>query len=145
MCSFPRNEEELFYLFPTARYPLTLAQLVQAVAKRAAPTVVEEAGQVVAFADLYRLKHGNYSNIGNVMVAPEARGRGVGRYLIEQMIAIARTTYRARRIRVSCFNHNTAGMLLYAKLGFVPYAVEERIDWQGRRTALIHLRMALKS
>ncbi|MGE4560612.1 MAG: N-acetyltransferase family protein [Desulfobulbus sp.] len=145
VCSFPQNEEELFYLFPTARYPLTPAQLAQAIAHRAAPTVVEAAGQVVAFADLYRLKHGNYSNIGNVMVAPKARGRGVGRYLIEQMIAIAQTTYGARRIRVSCFNHNTAGMLLYARLGFVPYAVEERIDWQGQRTALIHLRMTLKS
>ena len=76
--------------------------------------MVEEAGLVIAFADLFRIKNSRYSNIGNVMVAPEARGRGVGRYLIEQMVSIARTTHGARRIRVSCFNRNTVGMLLYA-------------------------------
>jgi len=145
LCGFPQNEEELFYLFPSAQYPLTPDQLSRAIARRVAPTVVEEAGKVVAFADLFRIKNSSYNNIGNVMVAPEVRGRGVGRYLIEQMVNIARTTHGARRVRVSCFNRNTAGLLLYAKLGFVPYGVEERLDWQGQRVALIHLRMTLKS
>ncbi|MGD9950264.1 MAG: N-acetyltransferase family protein [Desulfobulbus sp.] len=145
LCTFPQNEGELFYFFPTAQYPLTPEQLSRTIAQRAAPTVVEDGGQVVAFADLFRLKNSHYTNIGNVMVAPEVRGRGVGQYLIKQMIATARTTFGARRVRVSCFNHNTPGLLLYARLGFVPYALEERVDWQGQRVALIHLRMTLKS
>ncbi len=144
LCSFPQNEEELFYLFPTASYPLTSDQLLRAIAQRKSPTVVEEAGQVVAYADLFRVKNGTYTNIGNVMVAPQARGRGVGHYLIEQMVCIAGAINGARRVRVSCFNHNTAAMLLYAKLGFVPYGMEERTDWQGRRVALIHLRKTLQ-
>jgi len=145
LCGFPQNEEELFYLFPTAQYPLTPDQLSRVIVQRVAPTVVEDAGKVVAFADLFRIKNSSYSNIGNVMVAPEVRGRGVGKYLIEQMVNIARANHGARKVRVSCFNRNTPGMLLYAKLGFVPYGVEERLDWQGQRVALIHLRMTLKS
>lgn len=145
LCTFPRTEEELFYLYPSARYPLTPEQLARCIAQRSAPTVVEDGGRVVAFADLFRLKGSRLVNIGNVMVAPEARGRGVGRYLIEAMVDSARTLYGARRVRVSCFNRNTAGMLLYAKLGFVPCGVEERTDWLGRRVALVHLRLPLKS
>jgi hypothetical protein len=44
-------------------------------------------------------------------------------------------------VRISCFNGNVAGLLLYAKLGFLPFAVEPRIDQQGSRVALIHMRL----
>ena len=76
---------------------------------------------------------------GNVIVSPAARGRGVGRYLIEQMIGLAFSKHQASEVTVSCFNQNVAGLLLYPKLGFRPYAVEERQDKKGNRTALIHL------
>ena len=145
VCSFAQNEEELFYLFPTATYPLTTDQLARTVAQRSAPTVVEDGGRVVAFADLFRVKYSGYTNIGNVMVAPHARGCGVGSYLIEQMIALAQATFGTRKVRISCFSRNTAGLLLYSKLGFVPYALEERTDWQGERVALLHLRKSLRT
>jgi ribosomal protein S18 acetylase RimI-like enzyme len=140
ICSFPQNEEELFYFFPTARYPLTTEQLSLVIAERTAPTVVENGGQVVAFADLFHLKHSDYYNIGNVIVAPEARGQGMGRYLIAQMVNIARKMPGAKWVRGSCFNSNTAGLLLYTGLGFAPYGLEERFDWQGNRVALVHFR-----
>jgi len=40
---------------------------------------------------------------------------------------------------LSCFNENTAGLLLYPKLGFVPFAIEERPAPHGGRSALIHM------
>lgn len=145
ICSFPQNAEELFYLFPTAEYPLTVSQLSAALGERIAPTVVENGGMVVAFADLYRVKQQEYCNIGNVIVAPEARGRGMARYLITQMIKIARKRQGAQQVRLSCFSHNTAALLLYAGLGFVPFALEERRDWRGERVALVHLRKIFAS
>ena len=76
------------------------------------------------------------------IVSPAARGRGVGRYLIEQMIGLAFSRHQAAEVTVSCFNQNVAGLLLYPKMGFQPYAVEERQDKKGSRVALIHMRLA---
>ncbi len=142
ICSFAQSAEELFFLFPKADFPLTPAQLQGAIAQRADATVVELDGAVVGFANFYRWEHGGSCAIGNVIVAPAARGRGVGRYLIERMIDLAFTRHQAGEVTVSCFNGNVAGLLFYPQLGFRPYAVEARQDRNGRRVALIHLRLA---
>lgn len=141
ICGFPQSEDELFFLFPKAEFPLTPAQLRAAIAQRADATVVELDGEVVAFANFYRWEAGGRCSIGNVIVSPRARGHGVGRYLIEQMIPLAFSKYRAAEVTVSCFNQNVAGLLFYPKLGFRPYAIEERLDKSGRRVALIHMRL----
>jgi GNAT superfamily N-acetyltransferase len=94
------------------------------------------------FANFYVREKGGACAIGNVVVAPEARGQGVGRYLIETMAAKALREHAAREVRISCFNGNVAGLLLYAELGFAPYAVERRLDPAGARVALIHMRLS---
>lgn len=142
VCRFPQTEDELFFLFPKAEFPLTPSQLRTAIAQRADSTVVELDGKVVAFANFYQWEAGARCSIGNVVVSPVARGRGVGRYLIERMIELAFSKHRATEVTVACFNWNIAGLLFYPKLGFQPYAVEERQDKRGRRVALIHLRLA---
>ncbi|WP_375055125.1 GNAT family N-acetyltransferase [Zobellella sp. DQSA1] len=140
VCTFATSAEELFYCFPKARFPLTEAQLEQAVRERAGATVVELDGDVVGFADFYRWQHGGACAIGNVMVAPQARGRGVGRYLIQQMVVLATSRYQAREVQVSCFNQNLAGLLFYPRLGFEPYGLEPRTAPDGTPVALIHFR-----
>lgn len=141
ICGFPQNEDELFFMFPKAEFPLAPSQLQEAIAQRSDSTVVELDGEVVAFANFYRWEIGGCCSIGNVIVSPVARGRGVGRYLIEQMISRAFSIHQAAEVTVSCFNQNVAGLLLYPKLGFCPYAVEERKDKKGNRVALIHMRL----
>lgn len=141
ICGFAQDEQELFFYFPKAQFPLTQTQLRQAIADRADATVVELDGEVVAFANFYRWETEGRCSIGNVVVAPAARRRGAARYLMERMIYLALTKYRAREVTVSCFNQNVAGLLLYPKLGFEPFAVEERVDPQGSRVALIHMRL----
>lgn len=145
ICSFPQSAEELFFLFPKARYPLTPEQLAGAITARADSMVVEQGGQAMAFANFYQWQMHGHCAIGNVMVAPESRGGGIGRYLIEAMVMLARTKYQAREVRVSCFNHNTAGMLFYARLGFTPCGIEQRSDGQGHPVALLHLCLPLPS
>jgi ribosomal protein S18 acetylase RimI-like enzyme len=141
ICGFPQSEDELFFLFPKAVFPLTPLQLQDVIEQRSDSTVVELSGEIVAFANFYLWESGGRCSIGNVIVSPAARGRGVGRYLIEQMIGLAFSKHQASEVTVSCFNQNVAGLLLYPKLGFQPYAVEERQDKKGNRTALIHLRL----
>lgn len=141
VCGFPQSEDELFFLFPKAEFPLAPSQLQESIAQRSNSTVVELDGEVVAFANFYRWETAGSCAIGNVIVSPLARGRGVGRYLIEQMTKLAFSKYMAIEVTVSCFNQNVAGLLLYPKLGFQPYAVEERKNKKGNRVALIHMRL----
>lgn len=141
VCAFTQNPAELFYCFPKADFPLTPAQLQAAIDQRSDSTVVLLDGVVVAFANFYRWETGGVCAIGNVMVAPAARGRGVARYLIEQMLATAFSRHQACEVQVSCFNQNVAGLLLYPQLGFVPCALEARVGKTGERLALIHLRL----
>ena len=81
--------------------------------------------------------------MGNVLVSPGARGRGVARFLVQQMMDLARSRHQAREMKVSCFNHNTAGLLLYPRLGFVPFGIEERQGPAGQRVALVQMRQRL--
>ncbi|MGY3297390.1 RimJ/RimL family protein N-acetyltransferase [Pseudomonas sp. TE6288] len=143
LCGFPQSPDELFYMFPKATYPLTPAQLSEAIAQRSGSTVIEADGVIVGFANLYKAEHGGVCALGNVVVAPAARGQGVARYLVQCMIALAREEFAAREIWVSCFNHNTAGLLLYPQLGFVPFGIEERRAPDGSRVALVQMKQVL--
>jgi GNAT superfamily N-acetyltransferase len=141
ICAFPQSAEELYFLFPKAVHPLTPEQLGRAIEQRFDSTVVLVHDQVCGFANFYVREVSGTCAIGNVVVAREVRAKGVGKYLIETMIRKALIPYRAEEVRISCFNGNVAGLLLYAKLGFVPFAVEPRRDHQGSRVALIHMRL----
>lgn len=145
VCAFPQDAEELFFLFPRATYPLTPEQLRQAIDQRHDSTVVLVDDRVCGFANFYVREVSGTCAIGNVVVAPEARGRGVGRYVVETMIRKGLVEHRAGEVRISCFNGNVAGLLLYAKLGFVPFAVEPRADPRGARVALVHMRLGAEA
>lgn len=141
ICGFARDEGELYFFFPKATWPLTAEQLQGSIAQRANSTVVELDGEVVGFANFYQWEEGGICTIGNVIVSPEMRGRGIGEYLVRQMIRQAVEHHRAREVCLSCFNENVAGLLLYPRLGFVPYAIEARVGPQGQRVALIQMRL----
>lgn len=143
ICTFAQSATEAFFFFPKCTWPLTPEQLAAAVAQRSDSSVVVEGDEVLAFANFYQWEQGGTCSLGNVLVSPNARGRGVARYLVEQMMEVARQRHQAREMKVSCFNHNTAGLLLYPKLGFVPFGIEERQDHEGRRVALVQMRQAL--
>lgn len=141
--AIPQHAEELFFCYPKGSWPFTVAQLSEAVAQREASTVVELDGKIAAFANFYASVPGDYCALGNVMVASWARGQGVAHYLIEQMERIAREHFAAREMQLSCFNANTAGLLLYPALGYQVYGVEERRNHLGQRVALLQFRKPL--
>ncbi|WP_321493978.1 GNAT family N-acetyltransferase [uncultured Desulfobacter sp.] len=138
ICSFPQSKEELFYFFPKAVHPLTPEQLQHAIGQRSDSTVVVQDNTVVGFANFYRWTAGTCC-IGNVIVAPVARGQGVAKFLIRAMISLAEQKHFATVIQVSCFNQNTEGLLLYKALGFEPVDMEERKYIDGKRIVLIHM------
>jgi ribosomal protein S18 acetylase RimI-like enzyme len=139
ICQFPQNEQELFFMFPKADYPLTIEQIRISIDQRWDSTVVLLDQKVVGFANFYAFKPGESCSIGNVVVSPHTRGKGAGRYLINTMIKIASAKYQVKKVLLSCFNQNINGLLLYNRLGFKPISFEERVDKQGIPVISIHM------
>jgi len=138
ICSFAGSEEELFFFYPKGEYPLNPEQLQKAIEQRSDSTVMLCDGVVAGFANFYHWANG-VCCIGNVVVAPAMRARGLASQLIRTMIGIAVHRHAATRIEISCFSQNAAGLLLYTSLGFEPFGIEERKSPDGTRTALINM------
>lgn len=140
---FPQNVDELFFCYPRAAWPLNVRQLVAAIAERRESTVVELDGRVAGFANFYQWQHGEFCALGNLMVAPWARSQGVAQYLVEVMESLARERYKAPLMKVSCFNANAGGLLLYTRLGYRTIGIVERRAPDGGRVALVQLEKPL--
>lgn len=143
ICKLPQNEQELFFMCPKANYPLTIEQLENIIKDRFEPVVVLCDNEIVGFANFYEVKDKQYCAIGNVIVNSCFRNRGIGTFLIAVMENIARTKYDVAEIHLSCFNENINGLLLYTKLGYIPYEIEKYIN-NSQQSALIKLKKIWK-
>lgn len=144
ICNLPQDAEELFFMFPKAEYPLTITQLGSAIDSRYDSTAIVLNGEIVGFANFYEVERGYYCSIGNVIINPAYRNSGIGTFLIRTMEQIASAKYNVSELRLSCFNNNTKGILLYTKLGYTPYGIEQRTDKSGNQVALIKMRNKIK-
>lgn len=141
ICAFPQSAEELFYMFPKARYPLTPEQLFDAVRNRRDPLVALVNNVIAGYGNFIEVDRGGHCSIGNLIIEPAHRGKGVASYLIGTFVDMAFQRYAASYVRISCFCHNVAGLLLYYKLGFRPVDLEEREGPDSERVALIHMHL----
>ena len=143
VCKLPRNKQELFFMFPKADFPLTINQLKNTIQDRFDSTVVLFNNEVVGFANFYEVRESQYCAIGNVIVSPCFRNRGVGTFLINAMEDIGKKKYNVSELHLSCFDANTSGLLLYTKLGYKPYEIEKYINKENEVSALIELKKVL--
>ena len=108
--------------------------------------VAELLGEVVGWAALSPAsKRRCYAGVveNSVYVAPEARGRGVGRQLLEALIAGARAS-GLWTIQCSIFPENRASLVLHERCGFRVVGTRERIakrDGIWRDTVFLELRL----
>lgn len=145
VATFPQTPAELFYVHPSARFPLTAEQLLPNFLNRSGNSVVEVAGRVAAFANYISVTAQGDAIIGNVVVDPAQRGTGVGRALLEYLMQRAVDEHDCCRALIPCFNENTQGLLFYLRLGFEPLRYETRTDPQGQVVVLFYLQRALDS
>ena len=139
ICSFPQSEEELFFAFPKADFPLTPDTLLGIAQQRLSPTVVLDNGNVVAYANFIDVKEKGFCAIGNLLVHPDYRRKGVGSYLVNVMVRQATEIYCARFVRTACFSHNQAAYQMYHKLGFRPGEMQQRLTSDGTPVLLVNL------
>jgi ribosomal protein S18 acetylase RimI-like enzyme len=81
---------------------------------------------IVAFGREAALKMRHKAGVYQVYVAPEARGLGLGRLLMEQLLARARETPGVEQVLLSVSTTQEAARALYASLGFETYGQERR-------------------
>ena len=141
ICDLIPSEEELFLIYPEGTYPLTVEQVEKLFNKRWDPTVLLDDGKVIGFANFYSYRKGRSVYIGNVVIDRSQRGRGLGKQIILYLIEKAFDDYALPEVRIAVFSQNTSALLLYAALGFRPYRVREKRDFDGNRVALIQLRL----
>jgi RimJ/RimL family protein N-acetyltransferase len=71
-------------------------------------------------------KHRHKALIWGMYVTPEARGRGVGRALLEAAVARAGAWAGVEQLLLAVAAHNEAALALYLSCGFEVYGVERR-------------------
>jgi RimJ/RimL family protein N-acetyltransferase len=120
---FFADEREMRYSFPEATYPLTAEFLKKSIESRTDSSVVVRNGAPVAFANLFDIRKGEECTIGNVIVDKKHRRKGAAQFLMRAMIDIAAERYHVGRVIVPCWSENTAGLMLYSRLGFQAYDV----------------------
>lgn len=133
------SAEELFLVYPNGRFPWDITQLKALAKVRANFTVCLVEGEISAFANLYNIVPGDTAFIGNVIVARQFQGQGIGKDLTKHMIKICQEQYKAIP-HLAVFGYNARAMLLYSSLGFEPYSVEPRKNLKGENVALIQMR-----
>jgi ribosomal protein S18 acetylase RimI-like enzyme len=119
--TFPQSEQELFYMFPKGKYPLTPDQLQETAKYRCSPTVITFNNEIAGYSNLYDVQEGQDCWIGNVIINPKHRRIGAGTFLIKTMMRRASEEHRVKELKLVCHNTNTRALLFYYKLGFRPF------------------------
>lgn len=140
ICSMPLDEEELYFMFPSAHYPLTSEQMEHALHKREKPTVILDENQnVIAYANFYGREEGVHCWLGNVIVASQFRGTGASEFLIHSMMNIAKNELNVPRLKLVCHHTNPRAIFFYTKLGFKPFGIKKLKRQDGEIIAGIEM------
>ena len=143
ICLLPQNEEELFYMFPSATFPLQVKQMKEIYQKREGHTTFLYDNEIIGYANLYRLEDDDTPYIGHLILSKNYRGKGFGKEIIRIMIRKAYLLYKSDKIKIAVINENTHAFLLYTKLGFYPFKASLRFDKKREQKVLISMQMEL--
>lgn len=80
-----------------------------------------------------RAKTRHKAVVWGMYVSPGARGRAIGRQLLERLIAEARAMDGLRQLALTVVTENLPARRLYLDLGFQVYGTEPRALWVGER------------
>lgn len=89
----------------------------------------DDAGRLAGMVRLFRhdgVKVRHKADIISMYVAPEARGRGLGRMLLDAAIAHARATPGIEQLLLAVNTSNTPARNLYLAMGFEPFGREPK-------------------
>ena len=145
ICSFARSAEELFLAFPEASYPLTPEALWDVSRQRSCPTVALWDGEVAGYVNFLEVKERYFCAIGNLLVHPDHRRKGVATHLVKVMVRTAIEAHGVRFVRAASFSHNQKAYQLFHKLGFRPSDLEQKLTSDGTPLLVVNLYLNRKN
>ena len=138
ICKFADSKESLFFFFPNAVFPVTPRQLQVNVKRRFDSTTALVNGVVAGFGNLYNHPDNGLCYLGNLIIDPQRRGYGIGRYLAHALLELGFANPKIDAMHLCCFNENIRGLKLYHSFGFKPFDMEFLDKPDGAPAALIH-------
>jgi ribosomal-protein-alanine acetyltransferase len=107
--------------------------------------VAEESNSLIGYAGLSKLSNSTSSDIQTIAVSDSHRGLGIGRALMESLLAFAKKQ-NAKEVFLEVREDKPAPQSLYRSLGFVAIdrrenyyqpdgvaAIVMRLDWEGQK------------
>jgi ribosomal-protein-alanine N-acetyltransferase len=90
-------------------------------------SLIDKSGNLCAFGQHWVLEPGAV-HLGRIIVAPDARGRGIGRTLCQQLISAALHSTALTAVTLRAYRNNLAAVQLYTSLGFVEVEADSNED-----------------
>lgn len=114
---------------PNFRYPFDLQSFSEDCRWSELPSFALEnaEGELLAFGQFYnRLEH---CHLGRLIVAPQARGQGIGARLIRALVAAGCDALNLQHCSLFVLKNNPGARALYEKLGFVAREYPDSSAW----------------
>jgi ribosomal-protein-alanine N-acetyltransferase len=89
--------------------------------------LIDESGNPCGFGQHWVLQPGAV-HLGRIIVAPDARGRGIGRVLCQRLILAALGSTSAEAVTLRAYRDNLAAVGLYSSLGFAEVVSQSTDD-----------------
>ncbi len=104
---------------PGVPYPLAPDAFAQALQLQQRPgwVLLDARGHCVGFGQYWPTTSGTL-HLGRIIVSPQARGRGLGRVLMQALMGQALQSAGVERLTLRVYRDNVAAMTLYRDLGF---------------------------
>jgi ribosomal protein S18 acetylase RimI-like enzyme len=116
---FPSPDDIMIWGGPSFRCPFTRESFFEDVywEKMASYCLRDGSGEFVAFGQLY--DRDGRIHLARLVVRPDRRGRGIGRRLIEMLMAAGATVFPGDEYSLFVFRENTPAYECYKSLGFI--------------------------
>ncbi|MDH3266990.1 MAG: GNAT family N-acetyltransferase [Gammaproteobacteria bacterium] len=118
MTWFPDGGSVVIWGGPSFRYPFTRHSFVEDICwgRMASFTLRDPTDQFAAFGQLY--ERFERINLARLVVNPMMRGRGVGKKLVEMLMAAGRSFFECPEYSLFVFRDNTMAYECYKSMGF---------------------------
>lgn len=106
---------------PGVPYPLAPDAFAQALQLQQRPgwVLLDAEGHCLGFGQYWPTSPGTL-HLGRIIISPQARGRGLGRALMQALVAQALQSAAVERLTLRVYRDNVAAVSLYRDLGFHP-------------------------
>ncbi|CAG8999447.1 MAG: Acetyltransferase [Candidatus Celerinatantimonas neptuna] len=142
LASWPENIDQVqLFAGPGLSWPLSVENLRESESSGQAFMLVDQEF-LLGYCQLKSRGHGNV-RLCRVIVNPRFRGKGLGQQLVCFAMQFANTYLLAGRMELSVYQHNTAAILCYQKLGFMIYQHRKVQSPQGQLWKVLDMQKIL--